>query len=97
MPGIVLLVVALIILWLLFYIPLYIYLTTICMAFSFYHFILKNESHPLGLTPEEIDDAQRISVCIVGAGFSGICMAIKLKQAGIIFRFVANHQGAFQG
>jgi hypothetical protein len=86
MPGIVLLVVAAIILWLLFCIPLKVYVTTCLVAFSVYHFFLKKESHPLGLSPEEIDDAERISVCIVGAGFSGICMAIKLKQAGIIFR-----------
>ena len=28
----------------------------------------------------------KASVCIVGAGFSGLCMGIKLKKAGIPFR-----------
>jgi cation diffusion facilitator CzcD-associated flavoprotein CzcO len=32
-------------------------------------------------------DSKKISVCIVGAGFSGLCMAIKLKKAGINFRY----------
>ena len=88
MPGIVLLLVTGTILWLLLWIPLQIYLATIAVAFSVHYFFLKKESHPLGLSLEEINDAERISVCIVGAGFSGICMAIKLKQAGIVFRFV---------
>ena len=28
------------------------------------------------------------SVCIVGAGFSGLCMGVKLKKAGIPFRIL---------
>ena len=30
----------------------------------------------------------KASVCIVGAGFSGLCMGIKLKKAGISFRIL---------
>ena len=40
-------------------------------------------------------DSKKMSVCIVGAGLSGLCMAIKLKKAGINFRwsplFSLNH------
>ena len=32
-------------------------------------------------------DSKKMSVCIVGAGLSGLCMAIKLKKAGINFRW----------
>ena len=29
-----------------------------------------------------------IEVCIIGAGYSGICMAVRLKQMGIKFRII---------
>ena len=34
----------------------------------------------------------KFKVCVVGAGFSGICMAIKLKQAKIPFVLLENYQ-----
>ena len=37
----------------------------------------------------------KIDVCIVGAGFSGLCMAVKLKKAGIKFKILekSSHVG----
>ena len=88
MPGIVLLFVIGILFLILLCIPIYIYVTTTLVALLLHRlFFKKAVLHPWHLSPEEIEDSKRISVCVVGAGFSGLCMAIKLKKAGINFRF----------
>ena len=91
MPGIVLLFVIGILFLILLCIPIYIYVTTTLVALLLHRlFFKKAVLHPWHLSPEEIEDSKRISVCVVGAGFSGLCMAIKLKKAGINFRFDFN-------
>ena len=35
-----------------------------------------------------IKGQDKINVCVIGAGFSGLCMGVKLKKAGIKFRIL---------
>ena len=35
----------------------------------------------------------RANICIVGAGFSGLCMGVKLKKAGFKFRILEKGSG----
>lgn len=43
------------------------------------------------------DDPEVVDIAIIGAGFAGLCMAIKLKQAGIEDFFVAEQAAALGG
>ncbi|MGC5698908.1 NAD(P)/FAD-dependent oxidoreductase [Pseudomonas sp. NFXW11] len=43
------------------------------------------------------DDPEVVDIAIIGAGFAGLCMAIKLKQAGITDFFVAEQAPSLGG
>jgi hypothetical protein len=69
--------------------PLYCYVASIAIGFFVYKFLGKFKT-----SQQDLDDAifikghKKANVCIVGAGFSGLCMGVKLKQAGVTFRIL---------
>ena len=67
--------------------PTYYYL---CL-FLLYYIYNEAESGIFGkgqAKPSYVPKNTETNVCIVGAGFSGLCMGIKLKKAGIPFRIL---------
>jgi FlaA1/EpsC-like NDP-sugar epimerase len=71
MPGIIILCVLSFITLCLLCVPTYIYLSTLTVAGLVHYFMIKRHEHPWGLNQDQIEDSKKISVCIVGAGFSG--------------------------
>ena len=71
MPGIIIVCVLSFFGLCLLCVPTYIYLSTITVAGLVHYFMFKRQEHPWGLNQDQIEDAKRISVCIVGSGFSG--------------------------
>ena len=61
-----------------------------------YYFVLIWALHKYAMSykPPKLPETE-FSVCIIGAGFSGIGMGIKLKQMGVKFRIIekASHLG----
>lgn len=43
------------------------------------------------------DDPEVVDIAIIGAGFAGLCMAIKLKEAGLVDFFVAEQAASLGG
>ena len=54
-------------------------------------FVLLVKKYVYGKSSKGTDllkDNNKINVCVVGAGFSGLCMGVKLKKAGINFKIL---------
>ena len=65
--------------------PLYILVVATYCGYKLYLWRYGSDSSKASLLD---DQTGSISACIVGAGFSGLCMGIKLKAAGIPFRII---------
>ena len=63
--------------------PTYYYLSLYLL-----YYIYKEAFHKSKAKPSFPPKNTKTNVCIVGAGFSGLCMGIKLKKAGIPFRIL---------
>ena len=56
------------------------------------YYYVRGRSQEQDDTRKDKESLEKISVCIVGGGASGICMAIKLKEAGIRFRLIEKEE-----
>ena len=63
--------------------PTYYYLSLLLL-----YYIYKEAFHKSKAKPSFPPKNNKTNVCIVGAGFSGLCMGVKLKKAGIKFRIL---------
>ena len=63
--------------------PLFYFVILALVAFWAKKFLFEEELDEQAIFIREHEKAK---VCIVGTGFSGLCMAVKLKKAGIKFR-----------
>ena len=71
LPGIIILCSLSFLVLCLLCVPTYIYLSALTAAGLVHFLVLKRQEHPWGLNLDQVEDSKKMSVCIVGAGFSG--------------------------
>lgn len=56
-----------------------------------------HEGHPMNASTRPSGPADCVDIAIIGSGFAGLCMAIKLKQAGLDDFFIAEQADSLGG